>query len=128
MFSFISASFAILLAASQVAAVPSGSSPSVAKRITGCDGLGSGTVNTLFTFRLTASGGTNKGEDLVLVDSGENVGDADIFVLAVRQTRKHFLFCYLINMMIDSQYGPNSLRPHLLPQQCSVDSGWYQPG
>ncbi|CAL1702369.1 unnamed protein product [Somion occarium] len=86
MFSFISASFAILLAASQVAAVPSGSSPSVAKRITGCDGLGSGTVNTLFTFRLTASGGTNKGEDLVLVDSGENVGDADIFVLATRNT------------------------------------------
>ena len=75
-----SITLALLAAASQVAAVPA---ESLQKRGPGCDGLPGG-LSDLSHFRLSASGGSNKGEDLVLFDSGNKVGDANIFVLAVR--------------------------------------------
>ena len=75
-----SITLALLAATSQVAAVPA---ESLQKRGPGCDGLPGG-LSDLSHFRLSASGGSNKGEDLVLFDSGNKVGDANIFVLAVR--------------------------------------------
>ena len=74
------ATLALLAATSQVAAVPA---ESLQKRGPGCDGLPGG-LSDLSHFRLFASRGINSGEDLVLFDSGNKVGDANIFVLAVR--------------------------------------------
>ncbi|CAL1702371.1 unnamed protein product [Somion occarium] len=85
-------SFSVLLAASQVSAIPTGSSLTVAKRSPGCDGLGSGTIDKLSGFILVADDGNGHTDELILVDSDNKVGEATIAVLATFSTVPSAIF------------------------------------